>query len=301
MVISLSVVLVLGLLVTVEHAWNPQVGVVLAAGVFVAAVGFLDDLASLPVGTRFAAHATAAVAVILVSQYAGSIDIPLVGQIRLGVWHILLIFVWLVGVTNAYNFMDGIDGIAGVQAVVTGVAWFAMGQTTRAAPWDSVGLMVAASSLVFLYYNWSPARVFMGDAGSAFLGFIFAALPVMAGIEDRRLMFAGMAVLTPFLFDTGFTLVRRLLNGEDILQAHRSHLYQRLVISGSSHSTVTLLYALLAVVCSLATTLWIANRIYSGEILLFVLLCSCLSQWLVVIWRENRLTRRAGGNYSSVR
>jgi UDP-N-acetylmuramyl pentapeptide phosphotransferase/UDP-N-acetylglucosamine-1-phosphate transferase len=159
---------------------------------------------------------------------------------------------WLVGTVNLYNFMDGIDGIAGVQAVVAGLAWALWGAWVGAAGVLAVGALVAAAAAGFLTLNWPPARIFMGDAGSTVLGFLLAAAPLLAAQEAPgavpfdRLLIAGALGLWPFLLDGTFTLFRRLAKGENILQAHRSHLYQRLVIAGRSHQTVTLVYGALA-------------------------------------------------------
>jgi UDP-N-acetylmuramyl pentapeptide phosphotransferase/UDP-N-acetylglucosamine-1-phosphate transferase len=111
-----------------------------------------------------------------------------------------------------------------------------------------VGALVAGASLGFLFYNWHPARIFMGDVGAAFLGFTFASFTVLAFSRDADAGLAGVLFVWPFVFDTAFTLLRRIARGENILRAHRSHLYQRLVAAGWSHAHVTMLYAALAVV-----------------------------------------------------
>ena len=102
---------------------------------------------------------------------------------RLG---LIITFLWIVGLTNAYNFMDGIDGIAGGQAVVAGLGWAGLGYLTDQPLIGLLGLLLAASSLGFLGHNWPPARIFMGDVGSAFLGFTFAVLAVAAAQRDTR-------------------------------------------------------------------------------------------------------------------
>ncbi len=134
----------------------------------------------------------------------------------------------------------------GGQAVIAGLGWLAMGQLVGQPLVSLVGVLVAGSSLGFLGHNWPPARIFMGDVGSAFLGFTLATLAVLSGLADARLPFAGVLALWPFVFDTAFTLLRRWRRGENIFAAHRSHLYQRLVIAGWRHRDVTLLYLWLA-------------------------------------------------------
>jgi UDP-N-acetylmuramyl pentapeptide phosphotransferase/UDP-N-acetylglucosamine-1-phosphate transferase len=219
-----------------------------AAALGVAAVGWLDDLRNLPQVLRLTVHAIAAVTVILVFGAMRSLWLPAAGPVALGGLAGPLAFLWLVGLTNAYNFMDGIDGIAGCQAVAAGLGWSILGALRGEPEIVALALLLAGANLGFLTRNWPPAKVFMGDVGSTFLGFAFAALPLLADPADPRLFLAGVLLVWPFAFDASFTVVRRLLRGENILRAHRTHLYQRLVITGWSHRAVTVLYTGLAVV-----------------------------------------------------
>ena len=114
-----------------------------------------------------------------------------------------------------------------------------------------LGAALAGGALGFLVHNWAPARIFMGDVGAAFLGFSFAAIPVLGatlgeGAAAARWPVAGALLVWPFVFDTALTLVRRWRRGENVLEAHRSHLYQRLVQAGWTHARVSVLYGALA-------------------------------------------------------
>jgi len=238
------------------------------------AVSLADDFLTLSTVVRFAVQFAAAGVLLWAAVHASSIDTynvvgALVSQSPaisispssassfsrvLPSLSLFLLALWLVGTVNIYNFMGGIDGIAGLQAVVAGVAWAFFG-TTLAAPFVAlVGALAAAGALGFLTLNWPPAKIFMGDAGSTVLGFLFAALPLVAAIEAKgafafdHLIVVAALLLWPFLLDGTFTILRRLNNGENILKAHRSHLYQRLVITGRSHVLVTCVYGGLALV-----------------------------------------------------
>jgi UDP-N-acetylmuramyl pentapeptide phosphotransferase/UDP-N-acetylglucosamine-1-phosphate transferase len=157
-----------------------------------------------------------------------------------------------------------------------------------------LGVLVAGSSLGFLGHNWPPARIFMGDVGSAFLGFTLATLAMAGGLPDPRLPLAGVLVVWPFVFDTTFTILRRLRRGENIFAAHRSHLYQRLVIAGWSHRTVTLLYLSLAVLGVVLALLWaIAAPGSSLAIAVLPPLCAVLL-WRGVVVVEARAAQRQG-------
>lgn len=211
-----------------------QPRVLIVCGVIIAAVSWLDDLRGVPTLIRFAVHLGVAIATVML--------VPLHHGLLVSV----LAVIWIAGLTNAYNFMDGIDGIAGLQAVIAGLGWVLLAKLAGIAPAATIGLLIAGSSLGFLVQNWQPAKIFMGDVGAAFLGYEFAALAVLAAQRGWSAGAAGVLLVWPFVFDTGFTLLRRALRGERFWSAHRSHLYQRLNQSGWSHARVTLLYGALA-------------------------------------------------------
>lgn len=225
----------------------------------VAGVSWIDDLRSLSTRVRLVTHLTGAILVCLAFGVWKEIVIPGLGCFSLGLWGWPLTLLWIVGLTNAYNFMDGIDGIAGGQAVVAGVGWLILGIIGGNPFLSVIGVLLTASCLGFLGHNWPPAKIFMGDVGSAFLGYVFAVLPVVVAQSNPRFMLIGALLVWPFIFDTVFTFLRRLINRENVLAAHRSHIYQRLVISGLSHQTVTLLYVALAVLGLVLAIVFLMN------------------------------------------
>jgi len=254
----------------------------------IAVVSWLDDLRPLPNRIRFAAHSAGAILAILGFGYWHSVDIPLVGQLNFGWFGFLVVFLWIVGLTNAYNFMDGIDGIAGGQAVVAGFGWAILGWLGDQSLVGLLGLLLAMTSLGFLGHNWPPARIFMGDVGSAFLGYTFAVLSVIAAAKDPRFFLIGLLLVWPFVFDTTLTFLRRLQKGENVFFAHRSHLYQRLVIAGCSHRFVTLLYMGLALVATILSLLWFIRIDGSEFAVVIILPLLCLGLWGFVIYQEKQ-------------
>jgi len=230
-----------------------RIAALMAAFLLVAIVGFRDDLQPLTARVRFLVQIVAAATVIAGCGYFHSITIPGLGVFALGWMGVVVTFIWIVGVTNAFNFMDGIDGIAGGQAVVAAIGWVVISLRIGDSTIFWLAGFVGAAVLGFLVHNWWPARIFMGDVASASLGLFFAALPLLAPAHSSALAVPAALMLWPFLFDTTFTLVRRMLRGENIVQAHRSHLYQRLVIAGHSHAVVSSLYIALA-----AAGVWLA-------------------------------------------
>ena len=270
------------------------------ASLAVAGISAVDDVRPQPAWLRLAVHVAAGLVV------AGTLG-PLYGHAlsSAGVLvpelaRTVVVVLWVVGVTNAYNFMDGIDGIAGLQAVMAGLGWVALGSVTGQPVLSIVGLLLASSSLGFLTLNWAPARIFMGDVGSAFLGFWFAVLAVGACRAGPATAFAGVVLVWPFLFDTAFTLCRRLLRRERVFSAHRSHLYQRLVIAGHGHARVTLLYGLLAALGGvLGVLIAAAPRATGGALLAIGLMAVTL--WLHAIRAERRMGPRGNDGLRSSR
>lgn len=211
-----------------------DVGIVLSGAVLVAAAGLWDDIRGLGVAPRLVVQTAAAVGIAVAIGGIGRVPLPPPADIPLGPAAGALAVVWLVSVTNFFNFMDGIDGLAGGQAVITLVAltW---------AMWPDGGaglaLVVAAASSAFLLRNWPPARVFLGDVGSSFLGFLLAGLPLAAPAGDRPklVLLTGMS-LALFLLDPVATLVLRARRGAKLGASHREHAYQQFVRPGATHA-----------------------------------------------------------------
>jgi UDP-N-acetylmuramyl pentapeptide phosphotransferase/UDP-N-acetylglucosamine-1-phosphate transferase len=209
-------------------SWIAMVAMVLAA------ISAADDAESLPVATRLATHlGAAALALAVIGPSA-----PLSSGGSLGVAFVaLLAITWM---ANLFNFMDGADGQAGSMAAI-GFAALAL-TAHRAGAEDLVVACaaIAAASLAFLVFNFPPARVFMGDAGSVPLGFLAGALGWQGAVRGAWPAWFPALVFSPFIVDATLTLARRLLAGEPVWKAHRSHYYQRLVLGGWSHRRLLL-------------------------------------------------------------
>jgi Fuc2NAc and GlcNAc transferase len=151
----------------------------------------------------------------------------------------LLAVLGIVWATNLYNFMDGIDGIAGGQALCAGVFGGALLLLSGSAGLAAVAFLVAAATAGFLAWNWAPAKIFMGDVGSGFLGFSFGTLAVASENDGGVPLLLWVLLLGVFVVDATVTLLRRTLAGEVPYAAHRDHAYQRAVRSGWSHARVS--------------------------------------------------------------
>lgn len=201
-----------------------------AVGLFaVAAIGLWDDLSPRPAWTRLFTHVLAAT----VCLYA----LPL----ELAWWQWLIYGLGLVWLINLYNFMDGIDGLAGVQCFLFCMGLQLLSDGTLF--WTN-GLIwvLAAATLAFLTFNWPPARIFMGDVGSGFLGLALGFIALHAHATETLPLIVSLILLAGFWFDATYTLCVRMLTGQRITEAHRSHLYQRLT-ERYGHRWTTLAFA----------------------------------------------------------
>ena len=262
---------------------------------FVALVSWLDDVHVLSNRARLVAQVLAAMNAIAVFGYWHDVTFPIVGEVHLGMIGLPFTVLWVIGLANAFNFIDGTDGMVATQAVAGGL-WAAVVGFLLGAPVLSVlGLMMAGACIGFLLHNWWPARIFMGDVGSVFIGYVFAILMVHAGRHDPVLVLAAGLLFGPVVLDTGVTFLRRALRGERVFESHRSHLYQRLVATGESHRSVALLYAGFSVAFGLLAMLWLPRTAPSRPVVALMVVATFAFLLLLVHSAERRAARRRPG------
>ena len=216
----------------------PLIVAVLGAGSVSSTLGFLDDRGHIAIRWRLLGHFVGAFWVLLV--FKGLPPISLFGMLIDFGWvgHILAFF-YLVWMLNLYNFMDGIDGIASVEAITACLGgcfiyWMVGYKDLVWAP-----LLLAMSVLGFLYWNYPPARIFMGDTGSGFLGILFGVFSLNAAWHDPEMFWVWLILLGVFVVDSTFTLIRRFIQGANLYEGHRSHTYQIAAQRYEKHSIVT--------------------------------------------------------------
>src|SRR5687767_303975 len=225
-------------------------------GAILAWVGWRDDLYSLSPNFRFLVQGLVAIISILVMGYFRVVRIPMFGDVDLGIIGIVITFLWIIGMINAYNFMDGIDGMAGGVALSAGLCWMVLSSNVHNSFVFWVALSIAASSLGYLGHNWPPAKIFMGDVASTFLGYSFAVLPLVAADQSGDALTVGTLLMWTAIIDPGATFIGRLIRRENIFSRHRSHLFQRLVMSGYKQGAVSFLYILLTLLAGYLTYMW---------------------------------------------
>lgn len=218
--------------------WNVTWGLC-GAGFGVAVLGFLDDHGHVPARWRLLGHFLAAAWALF--WLGGLAPLEAFGVlVELGWWGHALAAIWLVWHLNLYNFMDGIDGIASVEALAACIG-AAVIYALLGFPGDTlVPVLLAAAVAGFLVWNFPPARIFMGDAGSGFLGVTIGVLSIQAAWLAPQLLWCWLILLGVFIVDATWTLMRRLLRGVKIYDAHRSHAYQNASRRFGAHLPVTL-------------------------------------------------------------
>nr|WP_321268689.1 glycosyltransferase family 4 protein [Alcaligenes faecalis] len=211
----------------------------IGAGLLTALVGFLDDHGHIPARWRLVAHFSAAAWTLY--WLGGPPPISLFGFDLAVSWPLSIVLaLFLVWLLNLYNFMDGIDGLASAQAICVCIGG-AMLYFVHGLP-DVMfyPLLLACSTAGFLVWNFPPARIFMGDAGSGFLGITLGGFIIKAAWIDDQLFWSWLILSGVFILDATWTLIRRLLRKEKVYEAHRSHAYQYASRKLGSHRTVTL-------------------------------------------------------------
>jgi UDP-N-acetylmuramyl pentapeptide phosphotransferase/UDP-N-acetylglucosamine-1-phosphate transferase len=274
MLLGAGAVMVVYLAQVAASSW--QLYVATGAALALSLVSLLDDFQHLPVTLRLGVHLAAA------GLVASMADLPLITTII-----VTLLLVWM---TNLYNFMDGSDGLAGSMALVgfMAYAWAAWPMAPEIA---LVCAMLAAAAAGFLIFNFPPAKVFMGDAGSIPLGFLAGSMGLAGWRADVWSIEFPLLVFFPFIADATYTLIRRTAYGEVVWRAHNKHCYQRLVRMGWSHRKVLFLYLLLMTIPMVANMLAKTIFLSVAELLAFLLLVYlCLITWVEIKWlRYTRL------------
>ncbi len=210
------------------------------AGGWVALVGFLDDHRHVPARWRLLAHFLGAAWALFWLDGMPPVTVAGFG-LPSGWLSDVLAAVYLVWLLNLYNFMDGIDGIASIEAVTVclgGILLYLM--TVPSSTHWAVPAVLLASAVGFLYWNYPPARVFMGDAGSGFLGVTLGVFSIQAAWVARHLFWAWIIMLGVFVVDASVTLIRRIWRGQRVYEAHRSHAYQYAARRLGAHRPVSL-------------------------------------------------------------
>ena len=211
----------------------------LVGGVLVAGIGFVDDHRHVPAKWRFLVQIIAAT--FAVTMLGGLPEIQLGDKpVDLGMAGDAMAIVFMVWLINLYNFMDGIDGIAGIEAVCIVGGALLVSSAGDGGPITTLLAVFVTSVLGFLVWNWPPAKIFMGDVGSGFIGFILAMFAIISSGMGLLPIWTWLILTGVFVVDATLTLITRMINGEEWYSAHSNHAYQKASRRLKGHKPVTL-------------------------------------------------------------
>lgn len=211
-------------------------------------ISLLDDIQQMPAWCRLLAQCIAAATFSL-----------LLWQDGLNWLVILLVLVSIIWMSNLYNFMDGSDGLAGGMTIIGFGYYGVIALLAGSHEFALINFSIAAAATAFVYYNFYPARIFLGDVGAIPLGFLAATLGIMGWIDGLWTLWLPLLIFSPFIADASVTLIKRFIRGEKIWQAHREHYYQRIIQSGFGHRNTALASYLLMIIAG-ASALWAGNQ-----------------------------------------
>ncbi|MFK5971091.1 MAG: glycosyltransferase family 4 protein [Candidatus Marithrix sp.] len=226
----------------------------------IAIVSFIDDCKQIFIPYRLLIHCIAAI--FLLSQYDFTIiNIPGLDWELPKFFQISISFLFIVWMTNLYNFMDGMDGFAGGMAIFGFGTFAILGMLANQQLFMLLNLIIISAVGGFLIFNFPPAKIFMGDVGASSLGFLAAAFSLWGNNEGIFSLWIALLIFSPFIVDATVTLLRRLLTGKKIWLAHKSHYYQRLVQLGWGHKRTVLREYILMAACSISALLGVLLQI----------------------------------------
>lgn len=254
---GLAIYISFALMSLVFSGFNIHVMGIILGGTMLVILGMLDDINPLKPLHKLIIQILAAVVLILFGVKISGITLPFVSSsemISIGNLGIPLTILWVVGVTNAVNFIDGLDGLASGLGVIFSITLFAISIISDRYVAMLLTSILAGSCLGFLPYNFNPASIFMGDTGSQFLGFTLAAIATQGAIKSAAAVAFAVPILILWIpiFDTLFAMVRRKINNRPIMEADRGHLHHRLLDLGLSQKQVVVIMYIISIVLGAA-------------------------------------------------
>lgn len=260
---------------------------ILIGAVIVAAVSILDDLYGLSQMLRLLVQFGAAL-ILVQGGFALHGDLAPGLALSPGLVTIAVTVVMTIWLINLYNFMDGMDGFAGGMAVIGFGTLAILGWCQDDSLFAGSALAVSAAAAGFLWFNFPPSRIFMGDSGSTTLGFLAAAFTVWGSRCDVAPVWLSLVVFSPFVVDATVTLIGRALSGEPVWRAHRSHFYQRLVQLGWGHRRTVIVEYVVMLICA-ASAVFIVDR---GVTMQWIMLVVLVSGYVISALGISRMERR---------
>lgn len=257
---------------------NKMILGILLGGTFILLLGILDDLYEISPWMKLIGQIVAASILIICGVKIEFITNPFGGMIYLGYWGIPLTLLWIVGVTNTVNLVDGLDGLAAGITAIAAVTLFFVGLQEGQVIAAIMALTLAGSSIGFLKFNFNPAEIFMGDTGAMFSGYILAAISVSGALKSA----ATVTLIVPVLalgvpiFDTIFAIIRRLYNGKPIGEADHGHIHHRLLALGLNQRQAVLSVYAISIGLGLMALVVNGSNFHDAITLLFIVVISLI-------------------------
>lgn len=232
--------------------FNTHVVGIITGGTILVIAGVIDDVKPLRPVQKLIFQIAASAVLVAFGITIGSITVPFIaddGSVYIGYFGVPLTILWVVGITNAVNLIDGLDGLAAGLAMIFSITIFVVSVISNREVAMLLTAILAGSCLGFLPYNFNPASIFMGDTGSQFLGFTLAAISTQGAVKSAAAVTLAVPILVLWLpiFDTLFAMVRRKVNKRPIMEADRGHLHHRLLDLGLSHRKVVIIMYLISI------------------------------------------------------
>lgn len=226
-------------------------------------LGLVDDLYDLRASFKFVIQIGAALIAVLLGVKIGTVWNPLGDPISLGIWGGPLTILWIVGISNAMNFIDGIDGLAGTVSTIAAVTFAVVTlSTVQPNPISAlVAVVLAGAMMGFLAYNFNPAKIFMGDSGALFTGFMLSSLSVVGVMKTTAFtIFLPVFILLVPILDITYSTIRRLLKGQSPFIADAEHIHHRLLDAGLSHEHTVFVLITVAVAAGAVASIFVGSQ-----------------------------------------
>jgi len=254
--------------------YDQKMTAISVGAILIIILGILDDKYELSALTKLLGQILVAGIVVSTGLTIDFISIPFVDKFNLGLWAFPVTMIWIVGITNAINLIDGLDGLAaGISSISIATIAIMAGFAGKGMIL-SIALIVLGSTIGFLFYNFHPAKIFMGDTGALFLGYIISILSLL-GLYKSVTLFSFVVpiiILGVPIFDTTFAIIRRIVNKQSIVAPDKSHLHHRLLALGLSHrNTVLVIYAL-GILFSVSAIIFSSSTLWGSLFIIFGLL-----------------------------
>jgi len=257
-------------------------------------VGLSDDLSPVSAWVKLLAQVAAGLVLYMGGLKIDPITIPYLGQIAIGQFSVLITVLWVVGLTNAINLIDGLDGLAAGVSLIAAITMTVVGHFYHIGPVMVFTYAMIGFLSVFLYYNRYPARIFMGDSGSLQIGYYFAVISLLVPIKSytATALYVPLLVLGVPLLEAVISFTRRLLAGKNVMKADRRHIFHYLTLAGLSYRRVVLVFYLLSAIFGLfALAMFYGNRLkVFGFLILFMVVI--LALFFIFMTNLNRFKNR---------